>query len=454
MTTRSYFDAALVSLSNHRWNALACGIVVALATGTVDAQFSTGFEPPTYNASSDGVDLNGQDEFFNPDPPVSVSALVYTYDGNALGLPSNPGGGGAQFVGATGPAGNMFARSQRLFPYGDGTGIWTTSFDVAVTFSGGLPSAQNVGSFSTQLFPSEATFIALARWLDPVNAESWNADYVWFNAAGTQLIESVSDPGFQGLETNHWYRWSTTFDLDTNRIVSVAITDLTTGNTTTNKPVDKYLFGGAGGAPPPTGLRLFAGAATTAGNVLAFDNIDVSSESVIAIMSSDPPDNAIDARQPSEPDGSNTSGWSEVLLDFNGATAGLSVEDFTITTDPPGKPPFLAFLFPDGNSVLLQFGDLVPDYFPTGRWTIITHNDSGSSVRLGFLPADVNNDSLSNANDVLELIDHLNGVLDLASYQTDVDRSNQTNANDVLRVIDLLNGAGEYDVWLGATLPP
>ncbi len=41
----------------------------------------------------------------------------------------------------------------------------------------------------------------------------------------------------------------------------------------------------------------------------------------------------------------------------------------------------------------------------------------------------------------------------LEEHQSDVDRSGVTNANDILRVIDLLNGAGEYDIYLGATLP-
>ncbi|MFQ5414585.1 MAG: LVIVD repeat-containing protein [Phycisphaerae bacterium] len=176
---------------------------------------------------------------------------------------------------------------------------------------------------------------------------------------------------------------------------------------------------------------------------------------VISILSSDPPDGAIDARQPSEPDGGNVTGWSQVVLTFDGDTAALTVEDFTITLDPPGTPPFLAFVFPDGNDVVLQFGDFVADPIPPGHWTIITHNASGTSVRIGYLPADVNNDRLSNPNDVLALIDDLNGVTDppLADYQTDTDRSGASNASDILRVIDLLNGAEAYDIWNGASLP-
>ena len=187
----------------------------------------------------------------------------------------------------------------------------------------------------------------------------------------------------------------------------------------------------------------------------AYEFQDGSEDCELAIASSEPPAEAIDARQPSAPDGSDVAGWSEVVLTFNGDTSGLLPEDFTIALDPRGTPPMIGSVFTEGNVATLQFGDFLPDYFPPGHWTIITHNASGSSVRLGYLPADVNNDRISNANDVLFLINVLNGVIDPAppAYQTDTDRSGATNANDVLRVIDLLNGAGVYDEYLNAELP-
>ena len=93
-------------------------------------------------------------------------------------------------------------------------------------------------------------------------------------------------------------------------------------------------------------------------------------------------------------------------------------------------------------------------FIRTANWTIITHDPSDTSVRIGFLPGDVNNDRLSSPNDVLALIDALNGVVGpLPEHQTDIDRSEQTNPSDVLRVIDLLNGAGVYEVFNGASLP-
>lgn len=249
---------------------LAFAGVCALAAG-VSGQT---FEAPAYSGSAAGIDLNGQGTFFNP-VAGSASGQVYTYAGNAVGLPVNPTGG-LQFIGSTGPGGAVFSRSQTPASYGAGTGTWTVAFDIATTFNGQLPSAQNIGSFSTQGFPADRTFIALARWVDPTTATEWNADYVWFDGAGTQLTETVADPGFQNLAINHWYRWSTTFNLDTNQILEVSLTDITGGGVVTHNPIDRYLVGGAaGGALPPSGYRFFGGASGVAGNTLGFDNVTI-----------------------------------------------------------------------------------------------------------------------------------------------------------------------------------
>ena len=170
----------------------------------------------------------------------------------------------------------------------------------------------------------------------------------------------------------------------------------------------------------------------------------------LVLVTSVPPDNAIDARQPSQPDGTEETGWNAITLTFSGDASGLTPDDFTVMTSPPGAAPEIVDVTVTGTTATVQFGDFIP----LEAWTILTHNDSGGSVRIGYLPADVSNDRLSNANDVLALINALNEVGDpLAAYQTDVDRSGVANANDILRTIDLLNGAGEYDVYLGATLP-
>lgn len=251
-------------------------VAMLVAGQSASAQYFSDFEAPLYVGSAGGTILTGQDGFYIP-VADSLDGLVYTYAGNTLGIVQNPNGG-SQFAGATGGDPGLpvpFVRAQRDVGYGNGTGTWTVSFDIAAQFNGVLPSAQNIGSFSTQVFPNEATFIALARWSDPATTENWNADYVWFDAGGTQLTEQVNDPGFQNLQVNHWYRWSTTFSLDTSQITEVALTDLTSNTTVTHNPLDRYLWGGAGGAPTPTGFRLFGGSNTVAGNTLAFDNINI-----------------------------------------------------------------------------------------------------------------------------------------------------------------------------------
>lgn len=244
------------------------------------AQFETGFEAPTYLADSDGEDLNGQDSFFNPNPSQSISFTVNLYADNPLGITAPPTGGGDQFALGTGPGGNplFYARSQRPAAYGDGTGKWKVEYDVLGTFTGTLPSAQNLGSFSTQDFVvpgGDKTCIMLATWTDPNTTATWDAEMVWFNSANTQLQEK-GPSGFVGLAKNQWYHRWMIFDLDTNQVIEIGITDLSTNISSVANPTDRYLFGGAaGGPPPPDGFRLFAGT-SVAGNTLAYDNVKIS----------------------------------------------------------------------------------------------------------------------------------------------------------------------------------
>ena len=170
----------------------------------------------------------------------------------------------------------------------------------------------------------------------------------------------------------------------------------------------------------------------------------------IAIVAADPPDGSIDARQPSQPNGSDPNGWDSVELTFDEETAGLLASDFTISVDPPGTAPGIQMLTTNGNTVTLKLDSVIP----VVAWTTITHNGSNTSVRLGYLPADVNNDRLSSSADILALIDAINEVGDpLQIWQTDINRSGVVTPSDILRVIDLLNGADAYDTFITASLP-
>ncbi|MFQ5414599.1 MAG: hypothetical protein ACE5E6_09100, partial [Phycisphaerae bacterium] len=169
------------------------------------------------------------------------------------------------------------------------------------------------------------------------------------------------------------------------------------------------------------------------------------------IVGSDPPDMAIDARQPTAPDGSNPDGWRFITLEFNNPLPNPLPNDFfLIEMGGDGVPPEIASVSLVGFTTVLM--ELAAPIEP-GAWTIIIHNESLTFTRIGYLPGDVNGNAHSAANDVLTLIDHLNGAQPLPVWSADIDRSDMVTASDILRVIDLLNGAGVYDEWNGATLP-
>jgi hypothetical protein len=260
-----------------RWSCLVAMFVGGvLVSASAAAQFATDFENQPYIGSGAGTALTGQDGFYLPPVAGSIGFDVHTYTGNTLGLPVNPTGG-EQFVGGPpGPGFGQFIRSQRDMNFG--SGAWRISHDFAVTFIGALPSTQNIGSFSLQDLETSAGFVGLATWTDPNTAANWNADYRWFDDVGNDIIETLPDSRFQNLLANHWYRWSTVVNFDTNQILEVSITDISGGGgTATYSPVGRYLRGGsAGGLPLPTGFRFFAGGSgSKAGNIAAFDNLSI-----------------------------------------------------------------------------------------------------------------------------------------------------------------------------------
>ncbi|MFG0331338.1 MAG: hypothetical protein ACF8PN_15735 [Phycisphaerales bacterium] len=249
---------------------IAFGVaIMALSFTPARAQYATDFE--TLNASPGGEILTGQDGYYLPNVNGSQHAFAYSYAGNALGIPDNPRGG-AVFVGGSGPGGGFFLRAQRNLNWNPGYYIIT--YDTCVRYDGGLPATQNVGSLSSQDSTVSATFIALSTWTDPNTADRWDADYIWYDSVGTQLTEKAPDPGFQNLSTNEWYERGTLIDLISNRILSVWVTNLSTQETVTYDPPDRFLRGGAAGAPAPTAYRLFVGG-SGAGNIIAFDNVSI-----------------------------------------------------------------------------------------------------------------------------------------------------------------------------------
>lgn len=172
----------------------------------------------------------------------------------------------------------------------------------------------------------------------------------------------------------------------------------------------------------------------------------------VAVMDSDPPHGAIDARQPSEPDGSDPRGWNSFRIDFDGCVDGVASGDFHIGVEGGVLPlPTVENVDAVASNAVVVTLDRPID---VGAWTTLTHTPSGTFIRVGALPGDVNADGASNSTDVTALTDALSGTLKpLFPWSIDIDRSGRVAPCDILRLIDLLNGADAYEVFNGASLP-
>lgn len=168
------------------------------------------------------------------------------------------------------------------------------------------------------------------------------------------------------------------------------------------------------------------------------------------IIAAFPPNNAVDARQPTNLDGSNATGITSVDLTFNKPAANLSPGDFTVSTNPPGGAPGILSVTPNGSKVTVTFNTFIP----LQKWTTITHNDATpTNTRVGYLPGDVDNNRVVDPTDIWMLVQALDEVVILSVYQYDINRSNGLTPMDMLAGINLFNGAQAFDVWAGRTLP-
>lgn len=244
--------------------------------------------------------------------------------------------------------------------------------------------------------------------------------------AGWTQIDNISDNGFYDA-VNHRIYWPTFFS-KLNPSVSYEVT------------------------PPgdATGEHCFEGTVLFNGIPCPFFGDECVSRAC-KILSSDPPSGAIDARQPYPVnDATRRQGISSIEITLTCDTTGLfQTGDFTVTeVGDDGIPAALAEVKGVGNTVSLTFVEPIHE----GAWTVITHNDSGGEVCVGYLPADTNGDRLSSTEDINYLVDCLNLVNSCEKWQTDINRSGVANGQDLLREIDLLNGAGELGVWITQTL--
>ncbi|MBI4717702.1 MAG: S8 family serine peptidase [Planctomycetes bacterium] len=169
------------------------------------------------------------------------------------------------------------------------------------------------------------------------------------------------------------------------------------------------------------------------------------------VVASDPPYGAIDARQPTDTDGTDRTGWQAIRLTFDSEVADLGFADFVVTqVGGPGPVPRVRSVVHGPPATI----DLILDRpIVSGAWTTIAYRCNGSGVRLGYLPGDVTGEGRVSVTDIIALVDALNGAGSRPVWSTDTDRSGVTSVVDVARLVDLLNGAGAFDPWLGRSLP-
>ena len=175
------------------------------------------------------------------------------------------------------------------------------------------------------------------------------------------------------------------------------------------------------------------------------------------LESIDPPDCAIDARQPSWPDGTNAEGWKVVELTFNAEceASTLTSGDYLVEVLPDGTAPTFN-VATSGNTATLTLDPFVGIDAANGlgKWTCFSHADTSGKKCLGYLPGDVNSDRSSNAAiDITALITCINNFGTCDAWQADIDRSGgDPGVLDITRLIDLFNGSDQLANWNGATL--
>lgn len=165
------------------------------------------------------------------------------------------------------------------------------------------------------------------------------------------------------------------------------------------------------------------------------------------VLDSSAPSNcAVDASQPSAPDGSNPAGLDRIDLTFNeGCTVAGLVSGDIVVSAVGGAAPTISDVVVDGQMATVVFNSAIP----LGAWTCV--EALGSSTCVGALPGDVSGDGVANAGDVTAMTACLSGGA-CDPWQCDVDGSGACTPADLLRAIDLLNGAGSYSTWMGTDI--
>ncbi len=153
------------------------------------------------------------------------------------------------------------------------------------------------------------------------------------------------------------------------------------------------------------------------------------------MLSSDPPDGAVDARSALR-SGATGGPWTTVRLVFNADAGSVKVDDLTVQDGSP-TPPRIQKVSSDGSTLTVLFDHPIK----SGAWTTITHKNSSISTRIGLFPGDVDGDGKADTRDMLTLLDAVNGGHKLPDYRVDIDGNGTLGPGDVLRLLDVITEA-------------
>jgi hypothetical protein len=132
-----------------------------------------------------------------------------------------------------------------------------------------------------------------------------------------------------------------------------------------------------------------------------------------------------------------------IQMTFSKSTAGMTASDFDVTLFPSGGVlPVISTVTPAGNSATLVFN---PPIRPK-EWTCIRDKGSNKRCCLSSLPADADDNRISQLADTFEVYDNLQGgvIPALTIEKCDTDRSLLCSPADLLMVVDLLTGADAF----------
>lgn len=172
---------------------------------------------------------------------------------------------------------------------------------------------------------------------------------------------------------------------------------------------------------------------------------------VNTITASTPANCSVDARRPHAPNSAVATGYNSIALTLASGCTAAAPSDYTVTCNPAGAPcPTISTVNTVGQNSTVTFNSVIP----AGKWTCVKHNASNDQVCIGSLPGDTSGNRTTAPADILDLIDHLNGVRvpPLTADHCDMDRSNVCAPADIISLIDMLNGTNGYIVWNAKSL--